>query len=165
MRLKQLTVPALALALGASVGCTTPEGGAMDYDAAAGIGAANATFMAMMAEGNVDGVVALYTVDGSVMPPGMPVAQGTAAIAEAFGGLLANGGVDMTLETSEIHGDGESVTEVGHYTLGTLDGDFLDEGKYVVVWRHVNGEWKLHRDIWNSSITADDDGDHEDDDD
>lgn len=166
MRNKRLAGLGLALGLGVVVGCTTPDSGAVDYGAAAGIEAANATFMAMMAEGNVEGLVALYTSDGILLPPGAPMAQGTVAIAEGFGGFLSEGGVDLKLETIEIHGEGESVTEVGRFTMSTLDGTLLDEGNYIVVWRYVNGEWKLHRDMWNSNLADDvDDGDGGDDDD
>jgi len=31
------------------------------------------------------------------------------------------------------------------------DGETLDRGKFLVVWKSVDGSWKLHRDIWNSS--------------
>ena len=167
MHFKRLTVPAIALCLGAMAGCTTPESGAMDYDAAAGIGAANAIFMARMAEGDAAGVAALYTSDGTIMPPGAPMSEGTAAITESLGADFADGGIDLTLTTTEIHGTGETVTEVGNYTVATLDGMHVDHGDFVVVWRYVNGEWKLHRDIWNSNMAAvdDDDDDHGDDDD
>ncbi len=166
MLMKPLAGLALVFGLSVVAGCTTPETGAMDLDAAAGIEAANATFMAMMAEGNVEGLVALYTSDGSLLPPGAPMAQGTVAIAEMFGGFLSEGGVDLKLETMEIHGEGESVTEVGRATVRTLDGTLIDEGNYIVVWRYVNGEWKLHRDMWNSTLADDvDDGDGGDDDD
>jgi hypothetical protein len=30
----------------------------------------------------------------------------------------------------------------------------LDEGKYIVIWKQVEGQWKLHRDILNSSRPA-----------
>jgi ketosteroid isomerase-like protein len=44
--------------------------------------------------------------------------------------------------------------EVGKYTL-MGDGDkVLDSGKYVVIWQRQDGQWKLHRDIWNSSQPA-----------
>jgi len=33
-------------------------------------------------------------------------------------------------------------------------GQVADEIKYIVVWKHEGGEWKLHRDIWNSSRPA-----------
>jgi hypothetical protein len=44
--------------------------------------------------------------------------------------------------------------EVGKYTL-MGDGDkVLDAGKYIVIWQRQDGQWKLHRDIWNSSQPA-----------
>jgi len=157
MRILPSAGPALVLGLGLIAACTTPDSGAVDYDAAAGIAAANATFMARIAEGDAAGVAALYTSDGTIMPPGGPIVAGTAAVTEAFGAMLPEGGADMTLTTTEIHGAGETVTEVGDYTLATLDGTHLDHGSFVVVWRYVNGEWKLHRDIWNSNMAAADD--------
>jgi ketosteroid isomerase-like protein len=30
----------------------------------------------------------------------------------------------------------------------------MDRGKYIVVWKDEGGKWKLHRDIWNSSLPA-----------
>jgi ketosteroid isomerase-like protein len=30
----------------------------------------------------------------------------------------------------------------------------LDEGKYVVIWKRHQGKWKLHRDIWTTSMPA-----------
>ena len=103
-----------------------------------------------MAEGDAAGVAALYTSDGTLMPPGGPIVEGTSAITEAVSAMVGEGGVDLTLTTTEIHGAGETVTEVGNYTVATLDGTHVDHGDFVVVWRYVNGEWKLHRDIWNT---------------
>lgn len=163
MRMLSSVGPALVLGIGLIAACTTPDGGAVDYDAAAGIEAANATFMAMMAEGDAAGVAALYTSDGTLMPPGAPIVGGISAITEAVGAMVADGGLDFTLSTTEIHGAGETVTEVGNYTLATLDGMHLDHGSFVVIWRYVNGEWKLHRDIWNSDMADDDGGDDDDD--
>jgi ketosteroid isomerase-like protein len=34
------------------------------------------------------------------------------------------------------------------------DGKVADRGKYVVIWKRVGGEWKLHRDIWTTSLPA-----------
>ncbi len=30
----------------------------------------------------------------------------------------------------------------------------LDAGKFIVVWKQEAGQWKLHRDIFNSSMPA-----------
>ena len=46
--------------------------------------------------------------------------------------------------------------EIGTYTMG-LDapgGRVEDEGKYVVVWTRVGGDWKVAADIFNSNRPA-----------
>jgi hypothetical protein len=44
---------------------------------------------------------------------------------------------------------------MGQYTLRGAGGagDLIDRGKYIVIWKLIQGEWKLHRDIWNSSLS------------
>ena len=58
------------------------------------------------------------------------------------------------LESVELDGQGDTAIEVGRYRLGSESGQVLDEGKYVVIWKQVDGQWKLHRDIWNTSVPA-----------
>ena len=40
------------------------------------------------------------------------------------------------------------------YELYDAENKMIDKGKYVVVWKPVNGEWKLFRDIFNSDMPA-----------
>jgi hypothetical protein len=51
-----------------------------------------------------------------------------------------------------LHGD--SAYEVGKYTLGGEGGQVMNQGKYIVIWKKQGGEWKLYRDIWNTSMPA-----------
>jgi ketosteroid isomerase-like protein len=60
----------------------------------------------------------------------------------------------VKLETLELEVHGEAAVEVGTYTLGAEGGQTIDHGKYVVVWKNDAGSWRLHRDIWNSSMPA-----------
>lgn len=60
----------------------------------------------------------------------------------------------VRLETIEVVGGKETAIEIGKYLLSGETGNIMDRGKYVVVWQQVGGRWKLHRDIWNSSISA-----------
>jgi ketosteroid isomerase-like protein len=46
----------------------------------------------------------------------------------------------------------ETAIEVGQFTLSAADDQTVDHGTFVVIWKNVNGAWKLHRDIWNSNI-------------
>jgi ketosteroid isomerase-like protein len=58
------------------------------------------------------------------------------------------------LETVEVEDHGNTAIEGGKYTLEGAGGQVLDTGKYLVIWQQEAGQWKLHRDIWNSSRPA-----------
>jgi ketosteroid isomerase-like protein len=60
----------------------------------------------------------------------------------------------VKLETAEVESHGNTTHEVGTYILQGAGGQGLDTGKYVVIWKQEAGQWKLHRDIWNSSRPA-----------
>ncbi len=56
----------------------------------------------------------------------------------------------------DVGGSGDTAYEIGKYSL-TIQAEgqaaMADSGKYVVVWkRQADGTWKLHVDIWNSSM-------------
>jgi hypothetical protein len=53
------------------------------------IDSVNAQFGSYVGQGNVDGVVALYTSDAVLMPPNMPIASGREAIKAIFAGMMA----------------------------------------------------------------------------
>jgi ketosteroid isomerase-like protein len=42
---------------------------------------------------------------------------------------------------------------MGRYTLYAGDND-VDKGKYVLIWKREAGQWRIHRDIVNSSRPA-----------
>ena len=60
----------------------------------------------------------------------------------------------LKLETIEIEDYGDTASEVGRYTLEDANGEILDHGKLVVIWKQESGQWKVHRDIINSSLPA-----------
>ena len=61
---------------------------------------------------------------------------------------------EAKLEIVEVERQGERVIEISKYTLLGEDKGVLDEGKYIVIWKQDQGRWKLHRDIFNSSMPA-----------
>ena len=75
-------------------------------------------------------------------------------IVSAWGGAIRMGVKDIKLTTDDVTGNGELAGETGNYEMYGDNNKLLDKGKYVVIWKNENGEWKLYRDIWNTSMPA-----------
>jgi ketosteroid isomerase-like protein len=60
-------------------------------------------------------------------------------------------GAKAALKIVETEKHGDTAIEIGLYELSS-GGQTLDKGKYVAIWKKVEGEWKMHRDIWNSNL-------------
>jgi len=120
----------------------------------AGILAANATFMAAFSRGDAAACAACYTEQGQVLPPNSDVITGQQAIQTFWQGAMHMGLTAVKLDTVEVEDHGNTANEVGQYTLQGAGGQVLDTGKYVVIWQQEAGQWKIHRDIWNSSRPA-----------
>ena len=123
-------------------------------DAAEAIEAVNQLFQEYVAAGNADGLAMLYTEDGMSMQPNTNPYVGHEAISEAHAALFATGVGVIRLTTDELQVFGDTAHEVGRFVTETADGDHVDHGKYVAIWKRIDGEWKLHRDIFNSNMAA-----------
>jgi ketosteroid isomerase-like protein len=54
--------------------------------------------------------------------------------------------------TTAVYGDGkEYVTEEGIYQSFDKNGELLDEGKFLVLWKKTNKGWKMYRDSFSSN--------------
>jgi ketosteroid isomerase-like protein len=119
-----------------------------------GIEAANAQFSAHAAKGDGAGLAALYAADGQVMPAGSDPIKGSQAIQKFWQGALDSGIASIGLTTLEVFGHGPTATEVGQYELRDKAGTVLDHGKYIVIWRHEGGKWKLLRDMFSTNVPS-----------
>ena len=54
--------------------------------------------------------------------------------------------------TVEAMNDGALGFEVGAYVNESADKTHLDHGKYVVIWKFVDGRWQMFRDTWATSM-------------
>ena len=118
------------------------------------IEAANAEWTKQYNAGNAAGVTALYTDDAKAMPPNSDFVTGKTGITAVWQGMMDSGAKSGKLTTVEVMGTGDSALEVGMYEVMDKDGKVIDKGKYMVHWKKVGSAWKLHRDIWNSSMPA-----------
>lgn len=111
-------------------------------------------FSAALKKGDAAAVAAMYSADAQALPPNGEIASGRKAIQDVWQGAIDASMRNLTLSVLEVEKKGDSLYEVGKYTLAGADGKEIDRGKYIVIWKKEGGKWKLHRDIWNTSMPA-----------
>ena len=125
---------------------------AQSKDIQAAIAAANDIFMDTFKSGDAAGMAALYTLDGQVLPPNSDFVSGQKAIQDFWQALMDMGIKEAKLEIIEVKRRGDTAYEVSKFSLLGEGGQVLNWGKYIVIWKQVQGQWKLHRDIFNTSM-------------
>ena len=129
---------------------SSPTSARSSADLQAGIAETNRRFEAAMAAGDAARAAdEAYTRDARVMPPGAPTVTGRDAIAAFWAGAIGQMGIrGVALRTVDLQPMGDGAVEVGEATL-TLASGAEAAAKYVVAWRHEEGRWRWHVDIWN----------------
>jgi uncharacterized protein (TIGR02246 family) len=115
------------------------------------IEATNQRFMQAFAQADAAGLASLYTEDAQLLPPGGEIARGWEAIRAFWQAAMDSGISAARLEIAEVEDHGDTAIEVSRYTLLGAGEQVLDQGKYIVIWKRERGEWKLHRDIFNTN--------------
>jgi uncharacterized protein (TIGR02246 family) len=118
------------------------------------IAVANEEFMAAVKRGDAAGLAALYTENGQVLPPNSDSVAGKGAIQMFWQAVMDMGIKEAELKLVEVEAHGDTAIELSTFTLHGEGGEALDKGKYIVIWKREGGQWKLHRDIFNSSMPA-----------
>jgi ketosteroid isomerase-like protein len=144
VRLARGAVLALAIVLSAGWVAAQP-------DARAAIEEGNRQFSAALARGDSKALAAMYTAGARAFPPNADIVEGPEAIGRMWQSVIDAGIKGLELTTVDVEGQGDTAYEAGRYRLLGDGGKVLDQGKYVVVWKRDGGQWKLHRDIWNTS--------------
>lgn len=113
------------------------------------ITAVNRTFEDAARKGDLETLASLYTPNAIVMPPDGPFVRGRQDIKAMWGNVAQQMGLkDVRLDTHELEFAGDTANEVGEATLTLATGTATV--KFVVVWKKIEGAWRIHRDIWNS---------------
>ena len=118
------------------------------------IESANKEFMQAFAKGDSAAIAALYSEKGQLLQPNGEAISGRPGIQSYWKGAIASGLKELKLETMEVEGMGDTAAEVGKYSAVNAQGQAVDNGKYIVLWKRENGKWKLYRDIWNSNLAV-----------
>jgi ketosteroid isomerase-like protein len=105
---------------------------------------------------SVDGRVALYDPDATILPPRRAPMHGISAIRAYYASLRDPDVLDLHFVPLSVDVDGDYAIDVE-----AIAGDVLAargkpplhfRGKNLVVWhRQADGSWKILRDMWSSS--------------
>ncbi len=110
------------------------------------------------ADKDIDGAMEFFANDAVLMPAHTPAIEGKQAIEAWFESWLPNPAVSSTFapESVEVASSGEFAYDRGNYQflMETDEGLIRDSGKYLIVWKKVDGEWKALLDISNSDLAA-----------
>ncbi len=99
-----------------------------------------------------DAVASYYTENGKIMPNGTKIIEGREAIATRW--KLPEGAKIHYHQVTpiEINIIGNTATDYGYYQGSSQNpGQEVSnwKGKYVIIWKKVDGEWLIDVDIWN----------------
>lgn len=123
----------------------------------AAIKAANEKLMVAVRQGDATEIAHIYRADVNVLPPYMEMLKGRPAAQAIWQGGIEMGIKDVILETVAVTEASDVACEIGKYThiIQSSGGETVtDKGKYVVIWKHEDGNWKIDTEIWNSSLPA-----------
>ncbi len=154
----RLTIPMLfiSFALVVTAGCgqrapTTQTPTALAADEAV-IRAATVSWTEAYNAGEVDKIVALYTEDAVLMPANATTLTGRAAIKDFLTKDTAAAkaaGLTEKIGDSDVGISGDLAWHAGTSSVVDTAGKSVETGKYIEIWRKVDGKWLMIRDIWN----------------
>src|ERR1043166_1235607 len=138
----------------AACGSSTPMS---TGDAESYIKQADVAFGTAMRTNDMDALINNYSMDATLMPPNLPAAHGPSAIRATWSGFLGQfSSNDLTLTPDDVQQSGDLAVETGRYMVHVVPKgttmQVTDSGKYVVVWKKIDGRWKIYRDIFNSDL-------------
>jgi uncharacterized protein (TIGR02246 family) len=101
--------------------------------------------------GDADALARLYAQDAVLMAPGAEPVEGRDGIRGALAEFI-EAGLQLQLEIKDVMSDGYLAVVTGKFVMTSAEGDHVDHGPYVEVWWSKDGQWHMHKDIFNSSM-------------
>lgn len=156
---REMSVPALCACLALmmlTAGCnqTPPDTRAADVQTVKDL---DAQWSKTAVAHDLDGTVAYYSDDASVLPPNAPLATTKEAIRAGWAEILVPGSeISWQPNKVEVASSGDLAYVVGSYSMTMKDAQgkpVVDHGKYTEVWKkQADGKWKAVADVWNSDL-------------
>jgi ketosteroid isomerase-like protein len=101
--------------------------------------------------GDLNSLLSLYADDAIRLPNNQSIISGKEAIKKEMEieQTKLKKGYTNTSETTDVFGDENTVTEVGRTIRKDASGKVKSTGKYITIWKKVNGKFVTAREMWN----------------
>ncbi len=112
------------------------------------------TWMQSIRVRNLEGILDIYAEEATYMPPGKPQFSGKQALREIWDSYLQREEfVAEYFPTIRVSDAGDMAYDIGRYRISMKkEGQPVTfEGKYVVVWRLQEAQWRVVVDIDNDN--------------
>ena len=102
--------------------------------------------------GDITKIAGFYTDNGMLLPARFDFVRGKQDIKEFWQSAINMGIKYIKIDIIEVEQHDDTAIEMSNYTLSGSDKQVIDAGKGIVIWKKTGDAWKMHRDIWNSSL-------------
>ena len=86
-----------------------------------------------------------------MLPPDAEIVDGRAAIQEFFARENPPGSAGIEVATIETRVFGDHAYRQGSFRFQDSADGAAAAGKFIELWKKVDGEWLIHRDIWSAN--------------
>lgn len=109
-------------------------------------------WMEAVNNGDAHALAMCYTADAKLYPENSDVIEGRDAI-EAYWNIALDMGMAKAEPTTKVAtAVGNMAVHEGKYKSFTKDGQLIDEGKYLITRINEEGEWKIDKHMWATSM-------------
>lgn len=106
-----------------------------------------------MKDGDFEKFGSFFAEDVMFKMSGQQPLSGRAAVTAAHI-PMAEQQMELIINTEEVRDFGDFAHEIGNYEVHTKDGQKVDHGHYSTLWKKVDGEWKIYRDVISTSVAV-----------
>ena len=110
----------------------------------------NEKWMSDFSKGDAESVGNHYTEDAVSLAPGCKPIVGKRAIIEYWTQAMKSGAGALNIQSKEVERSGNIVVEIGETDLIGSNKEIIDHFNYMVIWKLVDDQWLIYREIWNS---------------
>jgi ketosteroid isomerase-like protein len=142
MRIHTVATTLMLMACADLAGCANPDGAQLPSTVTTAVSRDFNLGDALSTAGH-------YAEDAQILPPRHPAIEGKPAIAAFFQANIDKY-ISLGNDTTWSQVKGDIAIEQGVYNVRNVRvGENVESGKYIRVWKKVNGDWKLYRDMFS----------------